>query len=164
MKSAAGNNLDAFDLRILDALQNGDQLTHSTLAEQVSLSASQISRRIQRLEHEGFIERRVSILSSSRLGLGVTVYVTIVMRSHADAQIHAFRQRLLRLPEVQECCKITGAADYLLKVVTEDLQSYNRILTEYLLKAPEVASVHSGIVLEEVKRTTALPLPRQCRK
>jgi Lrp/AsnC family leucine-responsive transcriptional regulator len=71
---------------------------------------------------------------------------------------------LLRLPEVQECCKITGAADYLLKVVTEDLQSYNRILTEYLLKAPEVASVHSGIVLEEVKRTTALPLPRQCRK
>jgi Lrp/AsnC family leucine-responsive transcriptional regulator len=154
------NHLDDFDIRILQALQSGDQMTHSTLAERVPLSASQISRRIQRLEQEGYIERRVAILNSERLGLGVTAYVTIVMRSHAEAQIDAFRQRLLRLPEVLECCKITGAADYLLKIMTADLQSYNHILTEYLLKAPEVANVHSGIVLEQVKRTTALPLPR----
>lgn len=166
MKNAAdtADQLDDFDFRILDALQNGEQLTHATLAEHISLSASQISRRIQRLEQEGFIKGRVAILNAQRLGLGVTAYVTVVMRSHAEAQIHAFRQRLLRLPEVLECCKLTGTADYLLKIITDDLESYNRILTEYLLKAPEVASVHSGIVLEEVKNKTALPLPRQFRK
>jgi Lrp/AsnC family transcriptional regulator len=166
MRRAAGaiDDLDAFDLRMLDALQNGDQLTHSTLAERVPLSTSQISRRIKRLQDEGFIERRVAILNARRLGFGVTAYVTIVMRSHAEGQIQSFRQRLRRLPEVQECCKITGAADYLIKVISDDLQSYNRILTEYLLKAPEVTSVHSCIVLEEVKRTTALPLPRHPRE
>lgn len=140
-------------------LQANSQLTHSQLGESVRLSASQISRRIQRLEQEGFIDRQVAILNSEKLGLRVAAYVTIVMRSHAEAEISTFRERLLRLPEVQECCKITGDADYLLKVITNDLKTYNRILTEYLLKAPEVASVRSSIVLEEIKRTTKLPLP-----
>src|SRR5258706_16444758 len=100
MRRAAGtiDDLDEFDLRMLDALQNGDQPTHSTLAERVPLSTSQISRRIKRLEDEGFIERRVAILNARRLGFGVTAYVTIVMRSHAEGQIQSFRQRLLRLP------------------------------------------------------------------
>lgn len=153
------DGLDSFDFRLLSALQTDAQLTNAQLAERVRLSPSQISRRIQRLEQEGFIDRRVAILNSEKLGLGVTAYVTIVMRSHAETEIKTFRERLLRLPEVQECCKITGHADYLLKIVTNDLKGYNRILTEYLLKAPEVASVRSSIVLEEIKRTTNLPLP-----
>ncbi len=151
------NGLDSFDFRLLGALQTDAQLTNAQLAERVRLSPSQISRRIQRLEQEGFIDRRVAILNSEKLGLGVTAYVTIVMRSHAETEIKTFRERLLRLPEVQECCKITGHADYLLKIITNDLKGYNRILTEYLLKAPEVASVRSSIVLEEIKRTTNLP-------
>lgn len=151
--------LDAFDLRILDALQTDAQLTHTDLAERVRLSSSQISRRIQRLEQEGFIERRIATLNTAKLGLGVVAYVSIVMRSHAETEIRAFRERLLRRPEVQECCRLTGDADYLLRVITTDLQSYNRILTEYLLQAPEVATVRSGIMLEEIKRTTAVPLP-----
>ena len=153
------DGLDSFDFRLLGALQTDAQLTNAQLAERVRLSPSQISRRIQRLEQEGFIDRRVAILNSEKLDLGVTVYVTIVMRSHAETEIKTFRERLLRLPEVQECCKITGDADYLLKIITNDLKGYNRILTEYLLKAPEVASVRSSIVLEEIKRTTNLPLP-----
>jgi Lrp/AsnC family leucine-responsive transcriptional regulator len=153
------NGLDSFDFRLLGALQTDAQLTNAQLAERVRLSPSQISRRIQRLEQEGFIDRRVAILNSEKLNLGVTAYVTIVMRSHAETEIKAFRERLLRLPEVQECCKITGHADYMLKIITNDLKGYNRILTEYLLKAPEVASVRSSIVLEEIKRTTNLPLP-----
>lgn len=166
MRKAADSSerLDEFDFRILDALQNGDQLTYSTLADHIPLSASQISRRIQRLEQDGFIKERVAILNAHRLGMGVTSYVTVVLRSHAEAEIRAFSQRLLRLPEVLECCKLTGTADYMLKIITDDLESYNRILTEYLLKAPEVARVHSGIVLEEVKHTTALPLRGRGRR
>jgi Lrp/AsnC family leucine-responsive transcriptional regulator len=152
--------LDNFDLRLLHALQIDGHSTHADLAERVRLSPSQISRRIQRLEQLGFIDRHVTLLNSEKLGLDVRAYVTIVLRSHAETEIKAFHERLLRLPEVQECCKITGDADYLLKITTSDLKSYNRILTEYLLKAPEVASVRSGIVLEEIKNTTALPLPQ----
>jgi Lrp/AsnC family leucine-responsive transcriptional regulator len=152
--------LDDFDLRLLQALQLDGRTTHSDLAERVRLSPSQISRRVQKLEQQGFIDRHVALLNSEKLGLDVRAYVMIVMRSHAETEIKTFRERLLRLPEVQECCKITGDADYLLKITTSDLKSYNRILTEYLLKAPEVASVRSGIVLEEIKNTTALPLPQ----
>jgi Lrp/AsnC family transcriptional regulator, leucine-responsive regulatory protein len=152
------HTLDSFDLRLLQALQLDGRATHADLAERVRLSPSQISRRIQRLEQQGFIDRHVALLSSEKLGLDVRAYVTIVMRSHAETEIRTFRERLLRLPEVQECCKITGDADYLLKITTSDLKSYNRILTEYLLKAPEVASVRSSIVLEEIKNTTDLPL------
>jgi len=159
MKATGRANLDSFDLRLLQALQENSQFTNAELAERVRLSPSQISRRIQRLEQEGFIEGRVTLLNSAKLGLGVHAYVTIVMKSHAETEIKAFRARLLRLPEIQECCKITGDADYLLKITTGDLNSYNHILTEYLLKAPEVASVRSSIVLEEIKRTTLLPLP-----
>jgi Lrp/AsnC family transcriptional regulator, leucine-responsive regulatory protein len=159
MRGNAHQILDSFDLRLLQALQENSQLTNAELAERVRLSPSQISRRIQRLEQEGFIDRRVTLLNSAKLGLDVHAYVTIVMKSHAEAEIKTFRARLLRLPEIQECCKITGDADYLLKITTGDLNSYNHILTEYLLKAPEVASVRSSIVLEEIKRTTLLPLP-----
>ena len=153
--------LDSFDLRLLNALQGDAQLTNAELAERVRLSPSQISRRVQRLEQDGYVARRVVLLSAEKLGLGVSAYVTVVMRSHAESEIKSFRERLLRLPEIQECCKIAGDADYLLKIITHDLQSYNRIITEYLLKAPEVASVRSSIVLEEIKRTTELPLPSQ---
>jgi Lrp/AsnC family leucine-responsive transcriptional regulator len=152
--------LDNFDVRILSALQTNARVTHADLASQINLSPSQISRRIQRLEDEGYIEGQVVILNPHKLGLGVVAYVTIVMRSHAEAQTKAFRERLLRLPEVQECCKLTGDADYMLRIITSDLLSYDRILTEYLLKATEVATVRSGILLEQVKRTTALPLPK----
>jgi len=152
--------LDRFDVRILEALQVNARVTHADLAGRINLSPSQVSRRIQKLEEEGYINGQVAILNADSLGLGVVAYVTIVMRSHAEAQIKAFRERLLRLPEVQECFKLTGDADYMLRIITSDLQSYNRILTEYLLKAAEVAAVRSGIVLEQVKRTTALPLPK----
>lgn len=151
-------HLDVFDRRILRALQEDAQLTQADLADRVLLSPSQISRRIQYLEQAGYIVRRVALLDPAKLGLGVTAYVTVVMRSHAEVEIEAFRDRLRRLPEVVECCKLTGNADYLLKIVASDLHAYDRILTEYLLKAPEVATVRSGIVLEEVKKTTALPL------
>jgi DNA-binding Lrp family transcriptional regulator len=152
------SDLDVFDLRLLAALQEDGRLTNAELAERVLLSPSQCARRVQRLIQDGHIERFVAVLSAARLGIGVSAYVSVVMRSHGEAETRAFRERLLRLPEVQECCKLTGDSDYLLKIATRDLQDYNRILTEYLLKSPDVATVRSGIVLEEVKRTTSLPL------
>ncbi|HLY56101.1 MAG TPA: Lrp/AsnC family transcriptional regulator [Stellaceae bacterium] len=151
--------LDLFDLRLLAALQEDGRLTNAELAERTLLSPSQCARRVQRLRETGFIERFVAVLDAQKLGIGVRAYVSVVMRSHGEAETRAFRDRLLRLPEVQECCKLTGDSDYLLKIATRDLADYNRILTEYLLKSPDIATVRSGIMLEEVKSTTALPLP-----
>ncbi|MHB8529398.1 MAG: Lrp/AsnC family transcriptional regulator [Caulobacteraceae bacterium] len=150
---------DEFDLRLLAAIQRDGALTHSELGAIAHLSGSQCSRRLQRLLSSGVIDHYAAILSARALGLGVTAYVLVSLRSHSDADIKAFKDRILTIPEVLECAKITGAADYMLKVVTIDLEHYDRLLTENFLKRGDVSSVRSNIVLDQVKMTTALPLP-----
>lgn len=152
--------LDETDFRILGALQRDGALTNDALADRAGLSASQCWRRVQRLRAEGVVGRTVVLLDPARLGLKVTAYALIRLTSHAEPAVEAFRTRLLLVPEVIECAKVTGEADYLVKFQTTSLEDYDRILTEQLLKAPEVASVRSSIVLDQVKSTTELPLPR----
>ena len=152
-------DLDRFDVRILAALQECADLTHGELAERVLLSPSQCSRRIQRLREAGYIERTVAILNAERLGLGVTAYVQVSLRAHAEASGRAFRDRVRRAPEVQECCAVTGDADYLIKVRTPTLKRFADFLNDTFMRDTDVvATVRSSIVLEEVKRSTALPL------
>ncbi|MDR3511209.1 MAG: Lrp/AsnC family transcriptional regulator [Caulobacteraceae bacterium] len=151
--------MDAFDLKILAEVQRDGAITHAQLADRVHLSPSQCSRRLQRLESLGVIDHYAAMLSREKLGLGVTAYVMITMRAHSQANLEDFRARMLAIPEVLECCKITGDADYLVKVISTDLARYDQILTEQLMRAPEVAVVRSSIVLQALKQTSQLPLP-----
>jgi Lrp/AsnC family leucine-responsive transcriptional regulator len=151
--------LDGFDLKLLAEVQRDGALTHAELSERVHLSASQCSRRLQRLQAIGVIDHYAAMLSRERLRLGVAAYVMVTLKSHAEEILESFRARILALPEVLECAKVTGDSDYLLKVVTTDLARYNDILTEKLLRSPEVGVVRSSIVLQEVKSTSQLPLP-----
>lgn len=151
--------MDAFDLKILAEVQRDGAVTHAQLADRVHLSASQCSRRLQRLEALGVIDHYAALLSAERLGLGVSAYVLITLRSHSEENLEDFRARMHAIPEVLECCKITGDADYMVKVTTTDLSRYDHILTEQLMRAPEVAVVRSNIVLQALKQTSELPLP-----
>lgn len=157
-------DLDEFDRRLLAAIQRDGALTHAQLGERAHLSGSQCSRRLQRLAAAGVIDHYAAILDPRALGLGVAAYVSITLRSHSDEDIKAFRQRVLELPEVLECAKITGTADYMLKIVAEDLEQYDAILTDNFLRAGDVSSVRSNIVLEQMKMTTALPLREASRR
>ncbi len=150
--------LDQYDLRILQIWQSRGDIGPVEMAEAIALSASQCSRRMAALRREGHVLGFHARLNPDSLGIGLKAYVLITMNSHAPAAADAFRARILALDEVLECQKLTGEADIILKVATRDLASFNQLLTQRILAAPEVATARSSIILEEVKSTTALPI------
>lgn len=152
------SNLDTFDLKLLGELQQDGRLTNAELGERVHLSASQVSRRVQRLIEDGFIDRFQAVLSRQKLGLGLTVYCLVTLKIHAGDSMQAFHERVRALPEVMECQSLTGEADYLLKIVVRDLKRFSDFMSEHLMKAPEVANIRSSVVLESIKETAAYPL------
>lgn len=150
--------LDAFDLALIDALQADGRATHQQLAERVHLSASQIGRRLARLENTGVIDGYRVVLSPAALGLSVTVFVSVKLAHHGDAIIEAFREQVMLLDDVQECYAVAGEADYLLRVVVPDLPALSAFMMKRLMRVPGVDSVRSNIVLTAFKRDGALPL------
>lgn len=150
--------LDSFDLRILDAWQDQGDIGPVEMSQKVNLSASQCSRRMQQLRRSGHVVGTFAVLDQTRLGIGVTAYVLVTMKTHSPEATASFYERMNALDEVIECQKLTGIADVILKVRTRDLQSFNRLLTGELLAAPEVATSQSSIVLEDIKSTRRLPL------
>ena len=150
--------LDSFDSRILAQLQTQGDLGPVELAEIIHLSPSQCSRRLQRLKAEGYVARIVALLDETHLNIGVVAYVLTTLKSHAPEQTQLFQARIGALSEVVECHKMTGEADYILKVCTRNLETFNALLTDHLLVAPEIATVRSSIVLDRIKSTSQLPL------
>jgi Lrp/AsnC family leucine-responsive transcriptional regulator len=151
-------DLDTFDSRILDVWQAQGDIGPVEMSAIVHLSASQCSRRMQQLRAAGYVARVAAVLDAGKLGLGVSAYVLITLRSHEPDWLEKFNARIAAMDEVIECQALTGAADLLLKVVTRDLASFNTLLTRELLTAPEVATARSSIVLENLKSTTNLPV------
>jgi Lrp/AsnC family transcriptional regulator, leucine-responsive regulatory protein len=146
-------DLDSFDLKLLAELQQDGRLTNADLGDRVHLSASQVSRRVQRLIEDGYIERFQAVLSRQKLGLGLTVYCLVTLKIHAGDSMQAFHERVRALPEVVECQSLTGEADYVLKIVVADLKRFSDFMSEHLMKAPEVANIRSSVVLESIKET-----------
>jgi len=150
--------IDRYDLALLDALQRKGNATNATLGEQIRLSASQISRRIQRLEDDGVIAGYVAMLSPSELGLGVTAFAQITLERHGEATSESFEQAVAAMPEVMECFAISGDADYLLRIIVPDLAAFSELMMKRLLRVAGVARVSTSIALHKVKETHVLPL------
>jgi Lrp/AsnC family transcriptional regulator len=151
-------HLDPIDLRILDVLQTHGDLSTAEVAKRVGLSQSPCWRRIRRLESLEIIRGRVAILDAERLGFEVTAFASIKLSEHGRRALPEFERAIAALPEVVESYAMTGEVDYLLRVVTRDIRSYERLLRDALLNLPTVREVHSQIALSRVKSTTRLPL------
>jgi Lrp/AsnC family leucine-responsive transcriptional regulator len=154
--------MDAFDktdLRILAALQRDARLSHQALAERVHLSAAQCFRRVRRLEESGAIDRYVALLNPARVGLGVTAFVSVTLKSGQRNELKKFAAIVATIPEILECHTVTGEADYLLKVMAPDLQVFSRFLLERLSGHFDTVQTKSEVSLEQIKSTTELPLP-----
>jgi Lrp/AsnC family transcriptional regulator, leucine-responsive regulatory protein len=152
-------HLDRYDLSILDALQQDGSLSNLELAERIGLSPSPCSRRVKRLEEEGLIRRRVTLLDQARLGLTLTAFIQISMDRHTPERFERFEGTVRGYPEVLECYLITGqTADYILKVVVPDMEAYRVFLLEKITRIEGVTGVHSSFVLTHVTERTALPL------
>jgi Lrp/AsnC family transcriptional regulator len=150
--------LDDIDHRILVLLQEDASLNAAEVANRVGLSQSPCWRRIARLERDGLIRRRVALLDRQKLGLGVVVFVQVKIARGSKQSLAQFEDTVRRFPEVQECFMLMGEIDFLLKVVTRDVASYEDFLRGKLSRLTAVGEVRSSMVLSPIKETTALPL------
>ena len=150
--------VDAFDLKMLAALQDDGRLTNQQLADIVGLSASQCSRRRMRLEEEKVISGYHADLSSEALGFGVIAFIQVGLATHSPDNSKRFRTLVNRIDEIQEAYALTGDADYLLKVMLRDLKSLSDIINNVLMPHQSVAHVRSSIVLDRLKESSKLPL------
>jgi Lrp/AsnC family leucine-responsive transcriptional regulator len=151
--------MNRVDRKLLALLQADASLSHAELGARVNLSPSQCSRRIARLQELGIIRGTVALLDEAELGLQLEAYVTVTLSSYTRAVVAGFHSRMADLAQVVECCSLTGDSDYLLRVLTKDRAAFSQFLNVDLLGHGDVARVRSSIVLDRIKRTTALPLP-----
>jgi DNA-binding Lrp family transcriptional regulator len=149
--------LDSTDTRLLAALQKNAHLTAQDLSAMLHLSASQIGRRRQRLEAEGYIEGYVARLNAARLGLAVQGFVQVHLGTHGPEHSASFARLVDARPEITSAWTMTGDADYLLRVYCADLTALNALIHGVLLPHPAVARVHSQIVMDQLKRDGPLP-------
>lgn len=157
------HKLDAIDLRILAELQPDARLSIAKLAERVALTPTPCARRVRLLEQAGYIGGYVTLLDQRAIGLPVNAFVEVRLTRERQEEVRAFESSVRGYPEVMECWAMSGGYDYLLRVVTADLQAYNRFMRDKLLILPSVSRVETGFGLEQVLDRTALPLDQLAR-
>ncbi|WP_438957646.1 Lrp/AsnC family transcriptional regulator [Porticoccus sp.] len=151
--------LDSYDRAILRKLQQEGRISNQDLAEEVNLSPSPCLRRVRRLEEEGVIDGYTARLNARRLGLNLMAFIQISMDKHIPERFEGFESAVANFPEVLECHLITGqAADYLLKVVVEDMDGYQQFLLNKITRIEGVSGVQSSFVLKSPQNTATLPV------
>lgn len=155
------SELDSIDWKILATLQNNARIANVDLAEKVNLSPSPCLVRVKALERAGFIRCYATLLNTTKVGLGVIMFVQVRLERQVEPSLIAFEKAVAARPEVMECYLMTGTSDYMLRVVVADLQEYERFVTDVLSRIPGVGSIQSSVALKQVKYSTALPLPGQ---
>ncbi|SDA10643.1 Lrp/AsnC family transcriptional regulator [Sphingomonas sp. NFR15] len=152
------DKLDSYERKILRVLQADASLSTAAVAEAVGLSASPCWRRIDRLERDGFIKRRVAILDRKKLGLNAQIFAQVKLNAHGRAHLDEFASAIRDFPEVLECHVLMGSMDFMLRVVAADIEAYERFFFEKLSTLPGVNEINSIVALSEIKSTTALPV------
>ena len=151
-------NLDRIDRRLLCELQNEGRITNVELAQRVGLTAPPCLRRVRALEDDGVIRGYHADLDASKLGYAITVFALVSLRSQAEDALRQFEEHMRGLPEVRECHMLNGEIDFILKIVSRDLQSFQEFLTSKLTPAPNVASVKTSLTIRTAKQLPGVPL------
>jgi Lrp/AsnC family transcriptional regulator, leucine-responsive regulatory protein len=152
------SDLDAIDRKILESLQSNGRMSLAELSAKVGLSPSPCLRRVRSLERSGVIARYVAVLDQRRVGLPVSVFVSIKLEKQKQESLDRFAKAVERWPEVLECYLMTGSRDYWLRVVVPDLEAYERFVKQKLTRLEGIDSIESSFALEQVKYTNVLPI------
>ena len=152
------HELTRSERRLLDAMQKDTTLSQIDLAELSGKSRTSIRRLIREFEEAGLIEGKVALLNPKELGLQIHVMLSVSMVKHSDRTRQQFEAHVQSLPEVMECYSVSGDRDYVLLIISKDMESYNAFLNTQILDHPSVHSASSSFALRRVKYTTALPL------
>ena len=151
--------LDSVDLKILDELQRDGSLSNVELARRVHLSPSPCLARVKVLEAAKVIDRYVAIANAAALGLGLSVFISISLRSQNKEALSEFERRIVEHDEVMECYLMTGDSDYLIRVAVADIGALEKFILEQLTPIPGIEKIRSSFALKQVRYKTALPLP-----
>jgi Lrp/AsnC family transcriptional regulator len=149
--------IDRLDRALLDALQTDASQSLSSIAERIGLSQNAVWRRVKALEDDGIIEGRYAKLNPDKLGLALTVFVTIKTAQHNADWLDVFAKGVRQLPEVVGFYRMSGDVDYLLKILVTDMDDYDRVYKKLISIAP-LADVSSSFAMERIKDTGAVPL------
>jgi len=152
------SRLDGIDLRILALLQENTARSIGEIAEAIHLSQNACWRRIRQLEESGYILKRVALLDAVKLGAGTTVFVMVRAGEHSPEWLQRFADVVREIPEIVEFYRMTGEVDYLLKIRVADIAGYDRVYKQ-LIRAAPLTDVSGAFAMEELKHTTAVPLP-----
>jgi Lrp/AsnC family transcriptional regulator len=149
--------MDETDRRILACLQEDATMPVAEIARRVGLSSTPCWRRIQKLEEAKVVRKRVALLDSKALNVGVTVFVFVRTNRHSLEWLERFARVVDEMPEVMEFYRMSGDVDYLLRVVVPDIEAYDRFYRRLIARI-EISDVSSSFAMEQIKSTTALPL------
>jgi Lrp/AsnC family transcriptional regulator len=150
--------MDAIDRKILAVLQTDASLSVAEIGSRVGLSSTPCWKRIQRLEADGVISGRVALIDPAKIGLGITVFVSIETGDHSQEWLDRFAKVVGGMPEVMEFYRMAGDVDYMLRVVVADIAGYDAFYKKLIGTVP-LKNVTSRFAMEKIKSTTALPIP-----
>jgi Lrp/AsnC family transcriptional regulator len=149
--------MDAIDRKILAVVQEDASLSVAEIGQRVGLSSTPCWKRLQRLEAEGVILRRVALVAPEKVGLGITVFVSVETGDHSNEWLKRFAELVSAMPEVMEFYRMAGDVDYMLRVVVPDIAGYDTFYKKLIAAVP-LKNVTSRFAMERIKSTTALPI------
>ena len=149
--------MDAIDRKILAVVQEDASLSVAEIGQRVGLSSTPCWKRLQRLEADGVITKRVALVDPEKVGLGITVFVSIETGDHSQEWLKRFAETVGAMPEVMEFYRMAGDVDYMLRVVVHDMQNYDAFYKKLIATVP-LKNVTSRFAMERIKQTTALPI------
>ncbi len=152
---------DPIDRKILGILQENGKITNAQLSIDVGLSPAPTLERVKKLEKQGVIESYHASLNKHEIGLGVSTFVHVALIGHRKSIVDAFVNQIVNIPEVIECHLITGQGDFILKVVSKDIASYQKLLVEVINEIPEIDNTQSTVILSTFKESMVMPIPNE---
>ncbi len=151
-------NIDPIDKKILETLQEDGRITNSDLAKIINISPPPTSERVKKLEKNGYIKKYVALVDPVKIGVTCFTYVEVTLVRHGKDAVVRFMSSIVAIEEVLECHHITGGADFLLKIATKDIPTYEQFIIQTLTALPEVQHLKTLVVLSTLKQETKIPI------
>jgi Lrp/AsnC family transcriptional regulator, leucine-responsive regulatory protein len=151
--------LDKTDRKILEILQANANITNAQLAQEIGLSPAPTLERVKKLEQAGIIKSYHATVDNARVGLGVSTFVMVSLKGHNKENIEKFVKAIAKIEEVIECHHVTGAGDFILKIVSSDIPSYQQLMLDKVTNIEVVDSMQSLVILSTFKDSKILPIP-----
>jgi DNA-binding Lrp family transcriptional regulator len=150
--------IDSTDRKILEILQKNAKITNAQLAQDIGLSPAPTLERVKKLEKTGIIDNYYAQVNPALVGLGVCTFVMLSLKGHNKKNIDVFLENIRDIKEIIECHHVTGSGDFILKIITEDIQSYQQLMLDRVSEIPVVDTMESMVVLSTFKDSKVLPI------